>query len=129
MTSAEALEPAFMEARQAKMQAIVVGSHAPLIGLHESLAMLQFKYSLPTFHGLREGVSAGGLASYSFPLEENFRRAAVLVDQIIKGRNPGDIPVEIPTKYEIAINLKTARTLGLKVPEAALLRAHKVIEA
>lgn len=129
VTSREALEPAFMEARDAKMQAIVVGPHAPLTGLHDSLATLQFKYSLPTFHGLREAVSVGGVASYSFPLEENFRRAAVLVDQILKGRNPGDIPVEIPTKYEIAINLKSARILGLKVPEAALLRAHKVIEA
>jgi putative ABC transport system substrate-binding protein len=127
-TAREGLEPAFIEAVKAKMEAIVVGPHAPLSpGLHPPLIELQFKYRLPTFYGLREGVNAGGLASYSFPLEENFRRAAALVDQILKGRSPAEIPVEIPTKYEIAINLKTAQALGIKVPDAALVRAHKVI--
>ena len=127
-TSEKALEPAFIEAAKAKMQALVVGPHAPLSpGLHSPLIELQFKHRLPTFYGLREGADAGGLAAYSFPLEENFRRAAALVDQILKGRSPAEIPVEIPTKYEIAINLKTAQALGIKVPEAALLRAHKVI--
>jgi putative tryptophan/tyrosine transport system substrate-binding protein len=129
-TSRETLEPAFIDAAKAKMQAIVVAPHAPLSpGLVEPLGELQFRYRLPAFYGVREGVSAGGLASYSFPLEENFRRAAALVDQILKGGSPSEIPVEIPTKYEIAINLKTANALGIKVPEAALLRAHKVIAA
>jgi putative ABC transport system substrate-binding protein len=72
---------------------------------------------------MREGTHAGGLASYSFPQEENYRRAAALVDQILKGHSPAEIPVEIPTKYEIAINLKAAKALGINVPEAALLRS------
>jgi putative ABC transport system substrate-binding protein len=127
-TTAEGLEPAFLEAVTAKRQALVVASHAPFVGLYPRLVELQFRHQLPAFYGLREATDAGGLASYSFPQEENYRRAAALVDQILKGRSPAEIPVEIPTRYEIAINLKTAQALGIKVPEAALLRAHKVIE-
>jgi len=127
--TAEDLEPAFVHAVKAKLQALYIAPHAPFTGLYPRLVELQFKHRLPTFYGTREGVDAGGLASYSFPQEESYRRAAVLVDQILKGRSPAEIPVEIPTKYEIAINLKTAKALGIKVPEAALLRAHKVIQS
>lgn len=126
-TSRDGLEPAFIEAVKAKMQALAVGAQPPFLGLHPELVELQFKYRLPTFFGVTEGVTAGGLASYSFPQEENYRRAAALVDQILKGRSPAELPVEIPTRYEIAINLKTAKALGIKVPDAVLLRAHKVI--
>ena len=126
-TNRESLEPAFVAALKAKMQAIVVGSHAPLTGLHASMVELQFKHALPTLYGLREGVNAGGLAGYSFPLEENYRRAAALVVQILKGGNPAEMPVEIPTRYDIAINMKTAEAMGIKVPESVLMRAHSVI--
>lgn len=126
-TTAEGLEPAFIAALKAKMQALVVSALAPFIGLHPLLVELQFKHRLPTFHTIHEATAAGGLASFSFPQEQSYRRAAALVDQILKGRSPAEIPVEIPTTYEIHINLKTAQTLGIKVPEAALLRAHKVI--
>jgi putative tryptophan/tyrosine transport system substrate-binding protein len=125
--SLEDLEPAFVEAVGARMHAMIVSSLAPFPGLRADIALLQFKYRLPAFFSMREGTEAGGLASYSFPTEESFRRAAAIVYQILKGRSPADIPVEIPTKYEIAINIKTAKALGLKVPEAALVRAHKVI--
>jgi putative ABC transport system substrate-binding protein len=127
-TTREGLEPAFIEAVKAKMQCLVLAAQAPFVGLHPLLVELQFKHRLPTFHGVREATDAGGLASYSFPQEENYRRAAVLVDQILNGRSPAEIPVEIPTKYEIVINLKTAKALAIKVPESALLRAHRVIE-
>lgn len=125
----EDLELAFLTALQANVQALVVATLAPFVGLHPHLAELQFRHRLPTFYSMREAVNAGGLASYSFPQEENYRRAAALVDQVLKGRNPAEIPVEIPTKYEIAINLDSAHRLGIKVPEAALLRAHKVIRS
>lgn len=127
--SAQALEPAFARAAAAKVQALIAPPLAPFIGLRDQIVQLQSKYRLPTFHGTREGSAAGGLASYSFPMEESFRRAAAMVDQVLKGRSPAEIPVEIPTKYEIAINLNTARALGISVPEAALLRAQRVIES
>jgi putative ABC transport system substrate-binding protein len=128
-TSREGVGPAFIEALKAKVQALIVAPMAPFVGLHALLVELQFKHRLPTFYAVGEAADAGGLASYSFPQGESYRRAAALVDQILKGRSPADIPVEIPTKYEIAINLKTAKALGIKVPESALLRAHKVIGA
>ena len=127
--SRETVEPAFVEATSERMHALVVATMAPFVGLHPWLAELQFKYRLPTFHGHSDGADAGGLASYAFPQEENYRRAAALVDRILKGGKPAEIPVEIPMRYEIAINLKTAQALGIKVPEAALVRAHKIIAA
>jgi putative ABC transport system substrate-binding protein len=83
---------------------------------------------MPSFTGSQDWVPAGGLASYSFPSIENWRRAAALVDKILKGVSPAEIPVEIPTKYEVAINLQTARTLGIKVSKSILVQATKVIE-
>lgn len=126
-TTGEALEPAFKQAAQARSQAMVVSTMAPFIGLRGRIAELQFKYRMPTFHGMREAAEAGGLASYSFPYEENFRRAAHITDRILRGTSPAEIPVEIPTKYEITINLNSAHALGMKVPESALLRATRVI--
>ena len=125
----EGLEPAFAEAVKAKMQALVVAINAPFVGLLPEMVELQFKHRLPTFYGIPEGADAGGLASYGAPQEENYRRAAALVDQILKGRSPAEIPVEIPTNYEIAINLNTAQKLGIKVPESALVRAQRVIRS
>ena len=70
----------------------------------------------------------GDLACYGFPAVENYRRAAALVDKILKGSSPADLPVELPTRYQITINLKTARALGITIPPVVLLRAHEVIE-
>jgi putative ABC transport system substrate-binding protein len=83
---------------------------------------------LPTMHGLRELVVAGGLMSYAANFPDLFRRTAGVVDKILRGSKPGDIPVEQPTKFDLVINLKTAKALGLTIPEAFLLRADEVIE-
>ena len=92
------------------------------------LADLATKNRLPSMFSLREFVTVGGLMSDGPNRAELFRRAAVYVDKILKGAKPADLPVEQPTKFELVINLKTARTLGLTIPQTLLLRADKVIE-
>jgi putative ABC transport system substrate-binding protein len=83
---------------------------------------------LPTMHGTREVVEAGGLMSYGPNFTDLFRRAANYVDKILRGTKPADIPVERPTKFDLVINLTTAKALGLDVPATVLARADEVIE-
>jgi len=83
---------------------------------------------LPTMHGVREYVEAGGLMSFGPSIPDLYRRAAEFVDKILRGAKPGDIPVEQPTKFDLVINLTTAKALGLTIPESFLLRADEVIE-
>jgi putative ABC transport system substrate-binding protein len=127
-TKEEEVESAFEQAVKANAHALVVPALNPFTGLRVRLVELQNKYRMPSFTANAEWVPAGGLASYSFPAVENWRRAAALVDKILKGGNPAEIPVEIPTKYEVAINLKTAKALGITIPQSILVRADRVIE-
>lgn len=83
---------------------------------------------LPTIFGAREFVDAGGLMSYASDSAEAFRRTATYVDKILKGAKPADLPIEQPTKYELVVSLKTAKTIGLTIPPSVLLRADQVIE-
>ena len=89
---------------------------------------LSAKFRLPTVYSLRSSVSAGGLMAYSTDRVDQFRQAASYVDRILRGVNPADLPVLAPTKYETAINLKTAKALGLTVPPGLLVAADEVIE-
>ncbi len=108
--------------------AILIVTGSPMFfGERRRLAELAVKHRLPTVTQ-REYVEAGGLIGYGPDLAERFRRAAVYVDKILKGARPGDLPIEQPTKFELVVNLKTAKALGLTIPQPVLLRADALIQ-
>ena len=121
-------EAAFGAATRGRAAALLV-LEDPLMGAYiPTVVGLAAKSRLPAAYGLREFVDAGGLMSYGANVPDLFRRAATYVDKILKGAKPGDLPVEQPTKFELVINLKTAKALGLTIPQSLLLRADEVIQ-
>jgi putative ABC transport system substrate-binding protein len=114
-------------ARESNGGVIVTASAAQAV--HRKLIItLAAETQLPAVHPFRYMAAAGGLIAYGPEIFDQYRRAAVYVDRILKGEKPADLPVQAPTKYELAINLKTAKTLGLTVPDTVLALADEVIE-
>jgi putative tryptophan/tyrosine transport system substrate-binding protein len=126
--SPDDLGAAFQSLARERVSRVFVLQDALFIDERRQLALLATAARLPTMFGFREHVEAGGLMSYGVDLLANFRRAAELVDKILKGAKPADLPVELPTKFELVINLKTAKALDLDLPPMLLARADEVIE-
>jgi putative ABC transport system substrate-binding protein len=124
----ENFDKAFSEMTRARAGALTVLPGSMFVNERRRLVDLAAKNRLPAVYPWREGVDAGGLMSYGPDLADLFRRAATYVDRILKGAKPGDLPVEQPTKFELVINLKTAKALGLTIPPSLLARADQVIE-
>ena len=113
---------------RAHAQALHVLATGPYTAERRRLAELAIRYRLPTFSGSREHVEAGGLMSYAPDLSDLARRGAIYVDKILRGAKPSELPVEQASKFELVINLKTAKALGLTIPQSLLQRADQVIE-
>ena len=125
---ADDLGRAFAAMVRDRPDALLAPGDILLFAERQRVAALAREHRLPGIYSLREFTEAGGLMSYSARISEQFRRAAVYVDKILRGASPATLPVESPTKYELVINLKTARTLGLTMPQALLIRADEIIQ-
>ena len=121
-------EKAFAAMTRERAGALLVLSDSTLLTQRERIADLAAKSRLPAVSGMRAHAEAGGLIAYGANIFDIWRRAATYVDKILKGAKPGDLPVEQPTKFELVINLKTAKALGLTIPQALLIRADEIIQ-
>jgi putative ABC transport system substrate-binding protein len=122
------LPGAFDRLAKARARAVIIAPNGMFINQRGLIAQLALTAGLPTIYQDRQDVQIGGLASYGLDYRENYRRAALFVDKILKGAKPGELPIEFPTRLELVINLKTARALGLTISPTLLARADEVIE-
>jgi ABC-type uncharacterized transport system substrate-binding protein len=122
------IETAFQDAVKGRADAVLALQSAVILPQRTQLARLAVKSRLPVMHQASEYVEAGGLMTYSVNVADLFRRAATYVDKILKDAKPADLPVEQPKKFELVINLKTAKQIGLTIPQSVLYRADKVIK-
>ncbi len=125
---AKDFDEAFRVIRESRPDAAMVLADPFLGGHQKRIADFMAEIGLPTMYPFRHGVEAGGLISYATNYHDLFRRAAGYIDRILKGTPPGDLPVQLPAKFELVINLKTANALGLTIPPSLLARADEVIE-
>jgi putative tryptophan/tyrosine transport system substrate-binding protein len=122
------IENAFSTMVREKTDAVIVGSPITFAQQHRHIAELALKYRMPSVFQDRVNGEVGGLMSYGQKFTENFFRAATYVDKILKGTHPADLPVEQPVSFELVVNLKTAKALGVTIPQTVLLRADEVIQ-
>jgi putative ABC transport system substrate-binding protein len=127
-TSDQDIEAAFAKLVELKVDALLLIPTASFQSRRDLFARLAARYAVPTIYYSREYVAAGGLISYGASFTGTFRQAGNYVGRVLRGAKPADMPVEQPTKFELAINLKTAKALGLTVPQSLLVAADEVIE-
>ena len=123
-----ALEQAFAQLTRQRAEALIVRGDPIFYAMRDQLMGLAIKHGLPTMAETRQMVIAGGFASYGPSTAAMFARTAFLVDKILRGAKPGDLPIEQPTKFEFVISLKTAKALGVTIPQPLLLRADEVVQ-
>jgi putative ABC transport system substrate-binding protein len=126
--SPQDIDKAFVTMVKEKTQGFIVAQHPIFNQQVRQIAELAAKHRLPSIAGIGEYTEAGGMISYGANVADGYRRAATFVDKILKGAKPADVPVEQPTKFELIINGKTAKALGLTIPHSLLVMADKVIE-
>jgi putative ABC transport system substrate-binding protein len=124
----EEIDSAFTAMTRERAGALVILPDVLFLSQRRQIADIATKRHLPTVYGVAEYAEAGGLMAYGASHLDLVRRAATFVDKILKGAKPGDLPIEQPSKFELVINLKTAKAVGLSIPQSILLRADQVIE-
>ena len=128
IASAHDLHAAFQRLARERVRVVLMLLDFMFLNERKRIALFAMAERLPTVFPFRENVEDGGLMSYGVGLHESWRHSASFVDKILKGAKPGDLPVEQPTKFELVVNLKTAKALGIEMPTSILLRANEVIE-